>query len=180
MTYNYYLMQVLSYYRKWLQRRVKITILSQTLIWIPQLKKTFSSRIGRDVYWTPHNSSFFLFLSSKKHIFLHKKYYFVSIQVLYLKRLVLTFDHFVYKMIILSINIKSAIPTHAYDIISIFIFKPRKLDGIFPKNIISYLITYHVIRYHNFGAVDLHLSTKDYYPRLDWLQMYTMKYYNST
>lgn len=38
---------------------------------------------------------------------------------------------------------------------------------------------YRVIRYHNFGAVDLHLSTKDYYPRLDWLQMYTMKYYNS-
>jgi len=38
---------------------------------------------------------------------------------------------------------------------------------------------YRVIRYHNFGAVDLHLSTKDYYPRLDWLQMYTMKYYDS-
>lgn len=39
---------------------------------------------------------------------------------------------------------------------------------------------YRVIRYYNFGAVDLHLSTKDYYPRLDWLQMHTMKYiYNS-
>lgn len=42
---------------------------------------------------------------------------------------------------------------------------------------IAYLVMYRVIRYHNFGAVGLHLSTKDYYLRLDWLQMYTMKYY---
>lgn len=61
--------------------------------------------------------------------------------------------------------------------ISYFYFdvKLKDMDDFFEKkniytietNIISYLIMYRVIRYHNFGAVDLHLSTKDYYPRLD-------------
>lgn len=48
---------------------------------------------------------------------------------------------------------------------------------IYNNNNIAYRITYRVIRYHNFWCRwPTFEAQKIYYPRLDWLQMYTMKW----